>query len=77
MAKNQVNIRLDQDLVKRLDNLAQRTGRTKTFYASQAIVDYLEEMEDYFLAKDSLEAFRDSGEGMLSIEELDWNTTDR
>ena len=77
MAKNQVRITLNEDLVKRLDNLSQRTGRSKNFHAGQAIASYLDDMEDYFLAKDSLEAFRDSGEGVLSIEELDWDNGDR
>jgi len=77
MPKSQINLRLDEDLVTRLDNLAQKTGRTKTFYASEAIVRYLEDIEDYFLAKDSLEAFRNSGDVSLSIDELDWNTADR
>ena len=63
--------------MKCLDNLSKRTGRSKNFHAGQAIVDYSEKMEDYLLAIDSLEAYRDSGEGMLSIEELDWNNGDR
>ena len=77
MPKSQINLRLDDDLLKRLDNLAQKTGRTKTFYANEAVVRYLEDIEDYFLAKDSLEAFRNSGDGSLSIGELDWNASNR
>lgn len=43
-------IRLPNDILKRLENLAAMTGRTKTFYAREAILSHLEEMEDYYLA---------------------------
>jgi predicted DNA-binding protein len=39
-------IRLDKEIEERLANLASRTGRTKTFYARQAILAYLGELED-------------------------------
>lgn len=74
MGKNQINVRLDEDVAKRLEALAQKTGRTKTFYATEAIHEFLDNREDYFLAKDSLQAFLDSGEESLGIEDLDWDT---
>jgi RHH-type rel operon transcriptional repressor/antitoxin RelB len=74
MAKQQINVRLDEDFAQRLEALAQRTGRTKTFYAELAIQEFLEDREDYFLAKDSLEAFRQSGDHSLEISELEWGT---
>ena len=77
MAKNQVGITLNQDLVKRLANLSQRTGSSKNFHAGQAIASYLDDMEDLLLAKDSLESSRRSGKGVLSIDELDWDNGDR
>lgn len=41
-------IRLPSDIEDRLESLAARTGRTKTFYAREAIVRYLQEIEaDY------------------------------
>jgi len=73
--KTQINLRLEDDVARRLDALAKRTGRTKTFYATAAILDFLDEQEDYFLAKDSLEAFIDSGEETLSINEIEWNAS--
>jgi RHH-type transcriptional regulator, rel operon repressor / antitoxin RelB len=74
VAKTQINVRLDDDVAKRLEALAQKTGRTKTFYATEAIREFLDDREDYFLAKDSLQAFVDSGEESLGIDELDWDT---
>jgi len=38
-------IRLPEDIEARLETLAKRTGRSKTFYARQAILEYLEDME--------------------------------
>ena len=48
-------IRLDPEIEKRLENLAKRTGRTKTFYAREAILEYLQDMEDYYLAVDLIQ----------------------
>ena len=73
MAKAQINVRLDEGVAKRLEALAQRTGRTKTFYATEAIQEFLDNREDYYLAKDSLQAFVDSGEESLGIEGLAWD----
>jgi RHH-type rel operon transcriptional repressor/antitoxin RelB len=48
-------IRLTGDLLTRLSSLAKRTGRTKTFYAREAIFRYLDEMEDTFVAIQRIE----------------------
>ena len=47
-------IRLDPETEKRLDALAKKTGRTKTFYARQAILEHLEDLEDTYLATERL-----------------------
>ena len=51
-------IRLPEDVEKRLEALAKRTGRTKTFYARQAILEHLGDLEDVFLAEKRLESLR-------------------
>ena len=48
-------IRLPQDIEDRLTNLAKRTGRTKTYYAREAILAHLDDLEDLYLAIDRLE----------------------
>ncbi len=50
-------IRLDPALEERLTALAAKTGRTKTFYARAAIEEYIEDLEDYFLAEERMRAF--------------------
>jgi RHH-type rel operon transcriptional repressor/antitoxin RelB len=73
MTKTQINVRIDGALDLRLAALAKRTGRTKSFYAVEAIKGFLEDQEDYFLAKDSLEEFRASGESAIDIADVDWD----
>ena len=51
-------IRLEAALEKRLEALAARTGRTKTFYAREAIEAHLDDLEDFYLAEERLASFR-------------------
>ena len=44
-------LRLPPQIEKRLDNLAKKTGRTKSFYAREAILRHIEDIEDYHLAR--------------------------
>lgn len=43
-------IRLDPEIESRLERLAKQTGRTKTFYAREAILEHLDDLEDIYLA---------------------------
>ena len=47
-------IRLDPEIENRLALLAKKTGRTKTFYAREAILEHLEDLEDGYLALERL-----------------------
>jgi RHH-type rel operon transcriptional repressor/antitoxin RelB len=40
-------IRLPQSIEQRLEKLAKRTGRTKSYYVREAILQHLEDLEDY------------------------------
>lgn len=44
-------LRLPDELEARLDALAKKTGRTKSFYAREAIVEYIDDLEDLYLAQ--------------------------
>lgn len=48
-------IRLPADIESRLEALAKATGRTKTYYAREAILEYLDDLEDVYLAEKRLE----------------------
>ena len=63
-------IRLNPELEERLGRLAEKTGRTKTFYAREAIEQHLEDLEDYYLAADVLERVRKGKEKVHSAADL-------
>lgn len=48
-------LRLPPNIEQRLESLAKKTGRTKSFYAKEAILTHIEDMEDYYLAEERLE----------------------
>jgi RHH-type rel operon transcriptional repressor/antitoxin RelB len=43
-------LRLPPEIEKRLDALAKKTGRTKSYYAREAILRHIEDIEDFHLA---------------------------
>jgi RHH-type transcriptional regulator, rel operon repressor / antitoxin RelB len=44
-------IRLSKEMEARMNRLAKRTGRTKTFYARQALEEHIGDLEDLFIAE--------------------------
>jgi RHH-type transcriptional regulator, rel operon repressor / antitoxin RelB len=44
-------LRLPPEIEQRLDALAKKTGRSKSYYAREAIVRLIEDIEDYYLAR--------------------------
>ncbi len=63
-------IRLPDSIEKRLARLAKRTGRTKTFYAREAILRYLEDLEDVYDAERILERIRSGKEKTIPLEDV-------
>lgn len=49
-----LNLHLPADIERRLDELAKKAGRTKSYYARQAILEKLEDLEDIYLAEERL-----------------------
>jgi RHH-type rel operon transcriptional repressor/antitoxin RelB len=47
-------IRLPNEIEQKLNDLAKKTGRTKTFYAREAIIEYLQDLEDIYTAQKRL-----------------------
>ena len=60
-------LRLPPKIEKRLEALARKTGRTKSFYAREAILRHIEDLEDYHLAQRRLARKADS----VTLEELE------
>jgi RHH-type rel operon transcriptional repressor/antitoxin RelB len=60
-------LRLPPDIEKRLEELAAKTGRSKSFYAREAILAYLDDIEDAYLARTRLA----EGGPRITLEELE------
>ena len=63
-------IRLPQDIEKRLERLAKRTGRSKTYYARAAILAHLEDLEDISGAERELAAIHAGRSKTIPLETL-------
>ena len=59
-------IRLSSETEQRIDTLAKKTGRSKTYYIRKAIESFLKDEEDYLLAVARLEEKNDR----VSFEEV-------
>ena len=49
-----VSLRLPDEVTQRLENLAALTGRSKTFYMVEAILEHIDDLEDLYLAEQRL-----------------------
>lgn len=56
-----LSVRLTAEEEARLDALAARTGRSKTFYVRQAIAAHLDELEERYWADEAVRAWEASG----------------
>lgn len=62
-------IRLPPSIEKRLEKLARRTGRTKTYYAREAILEHIADLEDLYLAEGALERIRSGRERTIPLKD--------
>ncbi len=60
-------LRLPPEIEERLDRLARKTGRTKSYYAREAILAHLEDLEDAYVAQRRLK----SGRARIRLEDLE------
>ncbi|MBS3780214.1 MAG: ribbon-helix-helix domain-containing protein [Desulfovermiculus sp.] len=63
-------IQLPDNLEKRLDDLAKETGRPKSDYITEAVTEYLEDLEDIYLAEKRIEDLRAGKSETYSLEEV-------
>ena len=64
-------IRLPEEIEHRLESLAKVTGRTKTFYAREAILAHLDDLEDLYLAEQRLIDNRAGRSKALTLDEVE------
>ena len=65
-----LSLRLSDEIEFRLAALARRTGRTKTFYAREAILTHLDDLEDYYLAAETVAEIREGNEKTYTGDEV-------
>jgi RHH-type transcriptional regulator, rel operon repressor / antitoxin RelB len=63
-------LRLPPEIEARLTELAKRTGRTKSFYAREAILNHLDDLEDLYLAENRLNDLREGRSGSIPLDDL-------
>jgi RHH-type rel operon transcriptional repressor/antitoxin RelB len=65
-----ISVRLPKELVERIDNLAKLTGRTKTYYIQQALVEKISDLELIYLAQKREENLRRGLSETYTLEEV-------
>ncbi len=65
-----VALRLPEEVAQRLQRLADRTGRSKTFYMIEAIREHLEDLEDLYLAEQRLIEIQAGRSQAVPLEEV-------
>ena len=65
-----LRIQLPEEIEARLDRLARKTGRSKSDYACEAILEKIEDMEDVYLAEQVLDRIQEGAEQVVSAEEV-------
>jgi RHH-type rel operon transcriptional repressor/antitoxin RelB len=70
-ADQMIGIRIPKSVAQRLDTLAKKTGRTKTWYVREAIMEHLDDLEDIYLAEQVLERVRRGEEVVSGIDEVE------
>lgn len=65
------SLRLPDDIGHRLTALAERTGRSKTFYILEAIREHLDDLEDIYIAEQRLADLRAGRSRTYTSEEVE------
>jgi len=64
------SIRLPHEIENRLEKLSIQTGRSKSFYVKEAILEHLDDIEDVYLAEKRLEDIRAGRTKTISLQKL-------
>ena len=65
-----VSIRLPDEVARRLERLARRTGRSKSFYVLEAVLEHLGDIEDVFIAEQRLMDLRAGKSETVPLEDV-------
>jgi RHH-type rel operon transcriptional repressor/antitoxin RelB len=64
-------LRLPDEIDRRLAALAKRTGRSKSFYAREAILEHLDDLEAQYLSDQILKRVQEGKEQTYTLDELE------
>lgn len=64
------SIRLPHEIEERLESLSAQTGRRKSFYVKEAILEHLDDIEDVYLAEKRLERIRSGRTQTIPLQEV-------
>ena len=66
-----LSVRLPEELEQRLEALAKATGRSKTYYVREALLEKIEDMEDLYMAEAVLERIASGEEKTTPLAEVE------
>ena len=66
-----ITVRLPVEMENKLAHLAKETGQTKTFHIREAILNYIEDLEDYYLAEKRYHELEAGKSKRISLEEME------
>ena len=66
-----LSLKLPADVESRLDRLAKATGRSKSFFAREAIEEHLDDLEDLYLAERRLSDLEAGKSRTYTLEEVE------
>lgn len=64
------SIRLPHAIEERLQKLSVQTGRSKSFYVKEAILDHIDDIEDTYLAEKRLERINSGRTQTIPLQEV-------
>jgi len=66
-----LSVRLPEELEQRLEALAKATGRSKTYYVREALIEKIENLEDLYLAESVMERLASGEEKTTSLADVE------
>lgn len=66
-----LSVRLPEELEQRLEALAKATGRSKTYYVREALIEKIEYLEDLYLAESVMERLASGEEKTTSLADVE------
>jgi RHH-type rel operon transcriptional repressor/antitoxin RelB len=65
-----ISLRVDDNIYSQLDSLSKKSGIDKTKFLKQALLEYMEDREDYFMAIEALEDLKAGRDKIVSWDEV-------